>query len=163
MASVVRDLILDHSKWIVVAATAVYVLVSRSGSSLSFVLGALGSMVVARVLKRAFNQPRPPEGAWKSTEGFPSSHATNLTFYYASIIAVHGPLSTVGLSALLSLIVLLSWRVKHGYHSTDQIAAGVALGFAITYGWKYLEKQFSFPTLIADAVNHIVQMKLLTP
>ena len=108
----------------------------QNGSSVSFVLGALLCMLTARVLKRLINQERPLEAAsWKKTEGMPSSHATNLTYYAARICLNFGLFSAQGVSTLLLWAVLLLWRIRYKYHTREQVLAGIALGSVLTVVW----------------------------
>jgi acid phosphatase family membrane protein YuiD len=73
--------------------------------------------------------------AWKKTEGMPSSHATNLTYYAVQIALNYSVSSMQGVSSLLAWAVLLLWRVRHKYHTGEQVAAGIVLGVILTFLW----------------------------
>lgn len=109
--------LLDDSKWPIVLATAGWLLWSRSAHIVVFVLGALCSAALARLLKRIIAQPRPEAASWKPTQGMPSSHSTNLTYFAASIALAAAPPPLAKGAALAVLALLLSWRVKHDYHT----------------------------------------------
>lgn len=120
-------------------------------------------MGLARLLKRLIRQPRPPEGAWKSSEGMPSSHSTNLTYYAVSIGLACGLVSWESVWALLVLAILLSWRVRFALHTSEQVAVGVCLGSIMAYTWRNsVIPSLALNSLIAQSVNKALGIQLLT-
>ena len=153
--------ILDHSKWAVVGATAATGLVLRNGASVTFVAGAVVAMVVARVLKRLINQQRPKEAAWKSSEGMPSSHACNLTYYACQLTLVFGWGTPPAVAVQLAWAVLLAYRVAYRYHTKSQVAAGIVLGALLTLGWNRFVEAVQLNALVVNLVNQTLGYTLL--
>ena len=154
--------ILDHSKWLIVGATAARVLVARSGAAVTFVGGALTAMASARGLKKIIGEKRPAEAPqFKRSEGMPSSHSCNLTYYLLQIGFAFGFDSGVFALAAVSWLVLLTWRVRHKYHTAAQVAAGIFLGIVVTLAWNAAVRHFQLDAWVAQTVNRITGMPLL--
>ncbi len=105
----------------------------RIGSSAAVALaGALVNAGVAKMLKRAVNEPRP-DNTRKTDPGMPSSHGASLGYLAR---AAGRPLPSYGAMALsLLAAIALAWRVRCGYHTTSQIVAGASLGVMVEAAW----------------------------
>ncbi|OAX44660.1 PAP2-domain-containing protein [Rhizopogon vinicolor AM-OR11-026] len=137
---------LDETSKVVTTLTAVVILYTRSAGVAYFVTGAVLCSGLAKVVKRAIRQERPPQQSGrKVTYGMPSSHACTCTFFATYItfaclqLPVHPALPR---SAILAPVVVLPWtfmivmsRVQLGHHTWPQVAAGSALGACCASFW----------------------------
>lgn len=117
------------------------------------VAGAVASSAANKALKRLLAHERPA-GAPKADPGMPSSHANSLSFLAVTaaleIWRVGGggggggwgagaSASAAAGVAVLSLGAFLSWlRVRLGFHTPEQVAAGCTFGAACALGWHAL-------------------------
>lgn len=135
------------TKWVVSYSIAAVLLIRRDPITMAFVVGAMLNGIVGKILKRIINESRPV-GAKLSDPGMPSSHGMSLCFIGASAaLALAGwdilpswwP-SGLGvyqsiLAMLVYIVAALSWRVKEGLHTTEQILAGAGFGLTDAYLW----------------------------
>jgi membrane-associated phospholipid phosphatase len=83
-------------------------------------------LAIDRLLKDAFQRPRPPLSCKKSY-GFPSSHAA-VIWAFVWFWTRQGGIARGVLAAALAAGVCYS-RVVLNYHSVDQVLVGGVLGF----------------------------------
>ncbi|CAK9018952.1 Probable sentrin-specific protease 8 (Deneddylase) (Sentrin/sumo-specific protease senp8) [Durusdinium trenchii] len=119
-----------------VGAALVYL---RNGVMVRALLGAACNSVLAKLLKRAFNQPRPERAAQegKVDPGFPSSHA-HMLFYLAVFFCLELDEAWMLLKAGLLCWAAAgsAWRVMIERHTVAQIAAGCISGSLGALAWQ---------------------------
>ncbi|KAJ8584300.1 PAP2-domain-containing protein [Rhizopogon salebrosus TDB-379] len=137
---------LNQTSKIVTTLTAIALLYTRSAGVAYFVTGAVLCAGLAKAIKRAIRQDRPPQQSGrKVTYGMPSSHASACTFFasYITFACIQLPIHpTLPRSAVLTPMVVLPWtcmivlsRVWLGHHTWPQVAAGSALGACCASFW----------------------------
>ena len=109
-------------------STFLLLLVHPCAWTLSLGVTAVVQAVVTKIAKRLLAQKRP-DGAPFADPGMPSSHASML-FFLAAFVSAHQDSLLLSLSLLATAAVLSVLRVRAGYHTYAQIAAGAALGLA---------------------------------
>ena len=132
---------IDLTKWIVSGTAALTIITRQDMASVGCVFGAVLNALLAKVLKRIWNESRPA-GARLKDPGMPSSHAQSL-FFFASYLAVAAttapgpePWQLAGGAGLLPLAYALAWqRVRAGLHTPAQVAVGGAIGSATGAAW----------------------------
>ncbi|GMK54199.1 hypothetical protein CspeluHIS016_0107850 [Cutaneotrichosporon spelunceum] len=143
--------LLDETHVTVTAGTAIAILWTQKAHCLWFAAGALGSTLIARIIKKMIRQPRPPPSSPttkaapvrpKQTYGMPSTHSTALGFYFTYMWPLL-PLATSSVwgerAALAVITGLTLWsRVELGYHTVTQVMVGTAVGVNSALGWKAL-------------------------
>lgn len=134
----ITTLLLDGTSFVVTALASGAVVYFHDGKSLLLVVGALLSRSIVLCLKRVIKQPRPTVTRKKS-EGFPSSHATLLSYFAFALSHARWSQSTYWqLFLAVSVFVLVGVRVVHGYHTTGQVVAGLALGTTTSWLWNFV-------------------------
>ncbi|KAJ1618916.1 phosphatidic acid phosphatase type 2/haloperoxidase [Pavlovales sp. CCMP2436] len=109
--------------------------------------GQMANLVLNSLLKRTFRSPRPL-GSDRSDSGMPSDHAQFMAFWAVYIclflkrnvrfLSRPGWRATLGAAvATLALLVALS-RVYLGYHTAEQVAAGLCIGALSGSAWYHL-------------------------
>lgn len=129
----------DATKYTVSTAVALALLHNRDAGTVLYAAGGLANSLSAKLLKRVIRQPRPTDS--KSDSGMPSSHATSLSFL--SLAAWHGRFTgaygLLGFVGVVLAVVGSCARVRVGYHSWGQVAAGWMLGCFNALVWiKYV-------------------------
>ncbi|KAG0704171.1 hypothetical protein DFH29DRAFT_1078491 [Suillus ampliporus] len=77
---------LDQTSKVMSTLTAAALVYTRSAGVTYFAIGAILCLGLARAIKEAIRQERPPQySGRKVTYGMPSSHASTCTFYAAYI------------------------------------------------------------------------------
>jgi len=156
----------SHTRWIVSLTAAAALLYRRDILMLRLLVGAIGSAVVCKILKRLINKARPASSSL-SDPGMPSSHAQALFFFstYLSWMARESthptralsrygtltqcrstelapPNTTLVPSALsLAALLLTARRVQRGHHDVAQVLVGGLLGIVnstLWYHYSYL-------------------------
>jgi hypothetical protein len=128
-ADPVAEWLNDHSHEVMQGTLALMALVGNHKAvddALVTVDAMVTSLAAAEGLKLVIDQPRPRDPS--ATDGFPSSHATT-AFAFASGIddwrPDWGPYAWAFAAGV-------GWaRVEEGYHTTEQVLAGAALGLWI--------------------------------
>jgi membrane-associated phospholipid phosphatase len=136
---VLAHVLLEGTSPIVTAMVAAAVLFFRDARAVLLTIGALLARSVVLFLKRLIKQPRPDPKTHKKSEGFPSSHATLLSFLSFMVSTRQWGLSPVAVVLVwIVCAVLVGVRVLHAYHSTIQVLAGVFLGCCLAFLWQWL-------------------------
>ncbi len=135
----VAQVLLEGTSPIVTALAAAAVLYLHDGRAVLLVVGALIARAIVLSLKRLIKQPRPDPATHKKSEGFPSSHATLLSFFSFMLSTPQWGLPLVAVGAVwAACAVLVGVRVLYAYHSTVQVLAGVFLGCCLAFFWEWL-------------------------
>mmetsp|Transcript_36309 Transcript_36309/g.66469 ORF Transcript_36309/g.66469 Transcript_36309/m.66469 type:complete len:274 (+) Transcript_36309:77-898(+) len=158
----VQQVIGSTAREVVSVSVAIALLWRRDIRSFLWVAGGVANAALSKVLKRAINEARP-EGARPVDPGMPSSHAMSL-FYQAAFLSCAAadssndwaklflpvlPTSFAAVStttttamraaAAVGLISYASqasiWRIQAGYHTVQQILAGVTFGCLTGTAW----------------------------
>ena len=127
---------------VVVYAT---LLISRREVHLVYILvGQLLNLVLNAVLKAVINQPRPT-GSDHPGPGMPSDHSQFMSFwacYGALFLLVHvkrvgrpGWRPALAASMLILAVAVAASRVYLGYHTVEQVLAGLAVGSSVAVVW----------------------------
>ena len=153
----------SHTRWIVSLTAAAALLYRRDILMLRLLVGAIGSAVVCKILKRLINKARPASSSL-SDPGMPSSHAQALFFFstylswmaresthphtHAHTLALRhtltqcrstelAPPNTTLVPSALSLAALLltARRVQRGHHDVAQVLVGGLLGIVNSTLW----------------------------
>lgn len=125
---------------LVVAATALYLLIARkAGTALFLVVAVVAGTAISNVLKETFNRPRPAVEASTHvfTASFPSGHATLSAVVYLTLGAilaqsVRSPVMKgyfIGMALFVTFLVGVS-RVYLGMHYPTDVIAGWSLGLS---------------------------------
>ena len=120
-------------------------LVSRRDVHVAYVLvGQLANKALNDALKAHFDEPRPA-GSDHAGPGYPSDHSQFMAFWacYASLfLVVHVPRvgragwrPALGAATALLAAAVAASRVYLGYHSVDQVLAGLSFGAAFAACW----------------------------
>ena len=140
---VLAQLLLEGTSPIVTVLAAAAVLYLRDGRAVLLVAGALIARSIVLALKRIIRQPRPDPNTHKKSEGFPSSHATLLSFFSFMLSTPQWGLSWSAVGAVWAVCgVLVGVRVLYAYHSTIQVLAGLFLGCTLAFLWEWLGVAF---------------------
>ncbi|MFW5868957.1 MAG: phosphatase PAP2 family protein [Armatimonadota bacterium] len=119
----------DHSHEVMQGTLALMVLVGDHDTvddALTTFDGMLLSLAAAESLKLVIDEPRPRDPA--ATDGFPSSHATTAFAFAYGINDWRGDWGPYAYAFAAGV----GWaRVDEGYHTTEQVLAGAALGLWI--------------------------------
>ena len=120
-------------------------LVSRRELHVFYILaGQLANGALNGLLKAYFDAPRP-EGADRAGPGFPSDHAQFMGFwaaYAALFLILYVPRvgrpywrELLGAAVVALAAAVAGSRVYLGYHSADQVCAGLGFGSVFAAGW----------------------------
>lgn len=133
------------TKYSVVLAVAAACLLLQNGFMARLLVGAGVNSVFAKLLKRAFAQPRPDAAIrhGKVDPGFPSSHAHMLSYLAAAVWAASpaelrvAPKTAPWLQAGIVAWAMAgsAWRVRLERHTWAQVLAGGASGSAGAALW----------------------------
>ena len=132
--------------------------------------------MVSKVLKACIRQQRPSATCALlgvcDTYGMPSNHAQIMSFLAVHWVAaaLRKPLSPAGrlwlatdAAVLACLVVLVSAaRVYLGYHSLEQVLAGVGCGACLALVWSEIETRFVRPhaaQLAASRLGRLLDLK----
>ncbi|KAG0697224.1 hypothetical protein DFH29DRAFT_163268 [Suillus ampliporus] len=152
-------------KYSPISATETALLYTRSAGVAYLVTGAVLCSKLAKVTKKAIRQERPSHcSGRKVTYGMPSSHASTCTFFavYITCACLELPVHpTFPRFAMFAPVVVLPWtwmiamsRVRLGYHTWPQIAAGTLLGACCASFWFQLwVKDVASVKTTASSVN----------
>ncbi|KAJ7063246.1 PAP2-domain-containing protein [Mycena amicta] len=138
---------LDKTNLTVTALIALVIVYSRSAGVAYFASGALSTTLsVKYIVKRIIRQPRPVLSG-KKTYGWPSTHASSVSFIaaYISFAAAYLPLHpSLHPATRWFPLVAVPWaalvmlsRIWLGHHTMSQIAAGSIYG--ILWAWIWVE------------------------
>jgi len=141
--------ILGHTNVTITACTAAFILYTRSAAAVYFGVGALGTTVLAKAVKRLLRIPRPPqEGRKKTSYGMPSTHSATAAFYatYLALaciyLPIHKRLPQNDALRYLTPVFFLPWayviaksRIWMGRHTVAQVLVGLAMGSVLAVGW----------------------------
>ena len=140
-------------------------LISRREAHLVFILaGQLLNLVLNAVLKAIINQPRPA-GSDHPGPGMPSDHSQFMAYwacYGVLFLLVHvkrvgrsgwRPALAAGMLALAAAVA--ASRVYLGYHTLEQVLAGLVVGSAVAVVWFVLYASIVRPR-IGGWVSHPV-------
>lgn len=120
----------------------------RDALMVSFFVGAISNGILSKILKKMLNQERPDGYLTNENikskpgdKGMPSSHAMSLgfigTFTYLLLSTNFSPFLVA--SILIPYIYCsLSYRVKGGLHTLDQIIVGITVGSSNGWFWHSL-------------------------
>lgn len=123
----------DMTKYTVSLSVACTILYSPTPTTLLYVSGSLLNTILGKALKHSLRQPRP-QGAAKTDPGMPSSHAVSLSYLslapliYSLVYGGRASLCVLAGALVVAGGVASAWRVRVGYHTTEQVGAGWALG-----------------------------------
>ncbi|KAH9258500.1 hypothetical protein BASA81_003002 [Batrachochytrium salamandrivorans] len=105
-----------------------------TGFWLSVAIGGMVNGVLAKLLKRAVQAPRPVP-VKRATTGMPSSHAYLLFFF--SSLAKHSSFEDghwMGLTVASAAVCL--HRVAYQYHTLEQCVVGACVGWGMAIAWQ---------------------------
>lgn len=132
----------DSVKWVTSSIAALGVNYYRNGFAAIFLGGCIVNSFAAKLLKRAFNQPRPAkaEGQGLLDPGMPSSHA-HMLFFLATYTGLAWPGQLEGARWATSGLLIVATgsclhRVKSGKHTFAQVAVGALTGTAGGMLWR---------------------------
>lgn len=136
-----------------------------SGFWLSVAIGGMVNGVLAKLLKRVVQAPRPVP-VKRATSGMPSSHAYLLFFF--SGLAKHSSSTGdewywMGLTAASTAVCL--HRIAYRYHTLAQCVVGACVGWGMAMAWHasslHQELQ-SWPRLDPAALGSVLAAVVLT-
>ncbi|CAJ1355193.1 unnamed protein product [Effrenium voratum] len=140
-ASPVLRWINDSTKWLVSGTVFGVLLWRRDCATCWCVLGSVCAALNCKCLKFIINESRPA-GARKIDPGMPSSHAQSLGFLstYTALSLLDGTCwHGLCAAAICAGGGFGSWlRLRLGFHTWPQVAAGFGLGALSAMGWQYL-------------------------
>ena len=146
----------------VTAAAAFFVLYHRTPYAILFVVGALLNAAVGKLLKKLLNIRRPTTTL--ATPGMPSSHATSLSYFAATLTltAKHFPTSipfgvglndptTMGTVTATYIVLIAFARVQlTQVHTVLQIVVGCILGSTSAICWfRFILQETAHTPLLA--------------
>ncbi|WVN86022.1 uncharacterized protein L203_101180 [Cryptococcus depauperatus CBS 7841] len=169
--------VLDETHITVTLATATTVLYTHNAHVLWMAVGALGSSLAAKVLKKCIKGPRPPPPSDsapspvrpKKTYGMPSTHSTALSFYFfytlpllvVSQSAAKDSTSRIPYPWLVGPAVTVYWmmglwsRKELGYHTWRQIFVGVVFGGVLAFTWRRIWESCSVGVYLQPLIDRI--------
>jgi membrane-associated phospholipid phosphatase len=107
-----------------------YTLYHRNPQSITFLILAIATAVLGKILKRLLSEARPSNSPLQEEgdHGMPSSHATSLSFISFTFVQITAPpAAAVGALAAYCAIAL-HYRHLRGLHTISQLFAGFLLG-----------------------------------
>ena len=142
-----------------------FTLITRSPSSTTFLILAIATAILNKLLKNILHAPRPLNLplADPTDHGMPSSHAASLSFIFFTLpyLLPLSPQIIAGLAAYC--LISLYYRYLRGLHTLPQLLVGTLLGLAssqLSYKFTPLAAQLTtvlgavFKTLNADELIH---------
>ncbi|KIR62592.1 hypothetical protein I314_03538 [Cryptococcus bacillisporus CA1873] len=158
--------ILDETHITVTFTTAFVIIYTRNAHAVWLAIGALGSSLTAKALKKLIRGPRPPPPPDssaspvrpKKTYGMPSTHSTALTFYAAYMLP---SLSSLPLPYLSGLGIVGYWasglwsRKELGYHTWEQIGAGALTGVLMSLIWRGIWNNWDVEGTLQPLIDHV--------
>jgi membrane-associated phospholipid phosphatase len=160
MSRLIAKVLLDGTSFIVSSLAAGAMVYFHDGKALLLICGALLCRTIVISLKRVIKQPRP-DLSKKKSEGFPSSHATLLSYFAVALAQAKWSDNTLWrLFLAVSCFILVAVRVQHSYHTSAQIAAGLLLGVSLSGLWSWVCNRYL--TNHADVIAGIVWQYVLT-
>lgn len=138
-----------------ITLTPIYVMVMyttlvtlrRDFSTVYALVGQMMNLIMNKLLKKLFNQPRPEQQMNLSDSGMPSNHSQFILFFsiFYSIQFLHAKQLQLHFRILYSfLLMFLAILVCYSryyllYHTLDQIFVGAVVGSTFAYCWAKLD------------------------
>ena len=130
--------LLRNTRWAVVFVAGSLAVYYQTVEVISCIIGAVITASVAKILKSIIKQPRPNQNTTtpssilgiftdSSDYGMPSSHTSSLT-YFATYLTFCGWRWYL-IPGWVFVLVSVSSRVYHRYHTVSQIIGGFVVGF----------------------------------
>ncbi|KAI8090240.1 phosphatidic acid phosphatase type 2/haloperoxidase [Gilbertella persicaria] len=125
--------ILSYTREIVIICTFFTLLYLQSIHVVYFIICAILTTLIAKVLKKIIKQPRPQQTKKKTSYGMPSSHSAAISFFttylQCVVMAIPGTKAKLFMLAFHCFSLAVIWsRVSLGHHTRAQVIAGTFLG-----------------------------------
>ncbi|KAI8099972.1 phosphatidic acid phosphatase type 2/haloperoxidase [Halteromyces radiatus] len=143
--------ILAQTKFFVSLVTLMLVLYTQSVHVVYFVVGSCSTAVLAKILKRYWQQPRP---YGQDGYGMPSTHSQVIMFFatYFQCVGTNTMPWLVLIVSLFSLAVVWS-RVQLKYHTLTQVLVGSVLGVLSALLWYTVWSLILHPMAISLSID----------